>query len=209
MLSKSSKIAISTGFLLFTPAFVFAQQTPTPTSGPVSAEAIAAAINYTPSSKGAALILPISALSVPEIAASVPPIATNPETGVAMEGYDPVGYFTVGEATKGDEKFQAEYQGATFHFTSEDNRELFVANPERFAPAYGGYCTKTVAQGALTPASPLSWTIHGDRLFLTRSPEAGESFQQTRIETISAGDKYWADASDAFQLGPNASAHGG
>jgi|GEM_PF-670130 len=174
----------------------------------VSAEAIAAAIDYAPSaSKGAALILPISALAVPEVAESVRPFVIDPESGVAMEGYDPVGYFTEGKAMKGDKKFQAEYQGAMFHFASAEHRDLFIEQPERFAPAYGGYCTQTVASGALTPASPLNWTIHGDRLFLTRSPEANEVFQSAREQAITAGDKYWADASDAFQLGPNAAAH--
>lgn len=201
MLSRSSKIAISVGFLLSTPMMATAQD------APVSAEAISAAIGYTNASKGAALVLPISALAVPEVAANVSPIAINPETRVAMEGYDPVGYFTEGEATKGDAKFKAEYQGATFHFANPDNRDLFVSDPERYAPAYGGYCTKTVATGALTPASPLNWTIHGDRLFLTRSPEANDSFQSTRQEVITASDRYWADAADAFQTGPNTSAH--
>ena len=202
MLFRSVKVIIGAGLLVSSMAVAQAQE------ARPSAAAIAAAIDYMPAtSKGAALILPISALAVPEVAESVRPFVIDPETGVAMEGYDPVGYFTEGKPMKGDKNFFAEYQGAMFLFASAENRDLFVAEPQRFAPAYGGYCTQTVASGALTPASPLNWTIHGDRLFLTRSPEANEAFQSARKEAITAGDRYWADASDAFQLGPNAAAH--
>ena len=158
-------------------------------------------------SKGAALVLPVSALAVPEVAATVSPIIIDPETKIAMEGFDPVGYFTEGKAMKGDKAFMAEYQGAMFLFATAAHRDLFTANPERYAPAFGGYCTKTIAAGALTPASPLNWTIHGDRLFLTRSPAANEAFRAEREEIIEAGDRYWADASDAFMTGLNAAAH--
>ena len=202
MLSTSLKAIIGAGLLVSSVTAAQAQETPP------SAAAIAAAIDYMPAaSKGAALILPISALAVPEVAESVNPIVIDPETGVAMEGYDPVGYFTEGKPMKGDKNFFAEYQGAMFLFASAENRDLFIEQPERFAPAYGGYCTQTVASGALTPASPLNWTIHGDRLFLTRSPEANKAFQAARKEAITAGDRYWADASDAFLLGPNTAAH--
>lgn len=158
-------------------------------------------------SKGAALVLPVEALTVPEVASNVTPIVINPETGIAMEGFDPVGFFNEGKAMKGDKAFMAEYQGAMFIFASAENRDLFIANPERYAPAFGGYCTKTLASGKLTPASPLNWTIHGDRLFFTRSPEANEAFRAERENVIKSGDRYWADATDAFLTGPDAAAH--
>ena len=174
----------------------------------VSADALAGAIaDLTPMTKGAALVLPVAALAVPEVAETVRPIVVDPETGVAMEGFDPVGYFTEGKAMKGDAQFTAEYQGATFQFASAEHRDLFLATPEKYIPAFGGYCTQTLAAGALTPASPVNWTIHGDRLFLTRSPGANEAFQSSRRETLKAGERYWAEAQEAFLLGPNAAAH--
>ena len=172
-----------------------------------SQAAIAAAIEHLPMTKGAALVLPVSALAIPEIAETVSPIVIDPETGIALEGYDPVGYFTEGKAMKGDKAFQAEYQGAMFLFATAEHRALFVQNPEKYAPAHGGYCTQTLASGALTPASPVNWTIHGDRLFLTRSPGANEAFRASREEAITAGDRFWADATDAFMTDVNAAAH--
>ncbi|MEL7488567.1 MAG: hypothetical protein AAGJ87_15285 [Pseudomonadota bacterium] len=53
----------------------------------------------------------------------------------------------------------------------------------------------------------MNWTIHGDRLFLTRSPGANTAFQETRKETLESGEKYWAEAQEMFLLGPNAAAH--
>ncbi|MEO1706429.1 MAG: hypothetical protein AAFR69_01725 [Pseudomonadota bacterium] len=47
---------------------------------------------------------------------------------------------------------------------ADQNRQLFVANTDRYLPAYGGYCTETLAMGSLAPASPTNWTIHANRL---------------------------------------------
>ncbi|MEL6212183.1 MAG: YHS domain-containing (seleno)protein [Pseudomonadota bacterium] len=167
-----------------------------------SAAEIAAGISHYGQNKGAALVLPVAALAVPEVRAAVTPIVINPETGVAMEGYDPVGFFTEGKAMKGDAAFMVEYQGAMFLFATAENRDLFAANPEKYAPAHGGYCSQTLAQGSLTPASPLNWTIHGDRLFFTRSPEANEAFRAERTRVITASDKYYADVTALFLTGP-------
>ncbi|MEO0880880.1 MAG: YHS domain-containing protein, partial [Pseudomonadota bacterium] len=97
-----------------------------------SAAEIAAGISHYGQNKGAALVLPVAALAVPEVRAAVTPIVINPETGVAMEGYDPVGFFTEGKAMKGDAAFMVEYQGAMFLFATAENRDLFAANPEKY-----------------------------------------------------------------------------
>ncbi|MEM9704757.1 MAG: YHS domain-containing (seleno)protein [Pseudomonadota bacterium] len=172
-----------------------------------SAEDIAAAIGDVAPSKGAALVLPIAALQAPEVRETVREIVVNPETGIAMEGFDPVGFFTEGKAMRGAAEITTVYRGARFQFATAENRDRFLKNPERYLPAFGGYCTYTIAEGALTPASPLHWTIHGDRLFFTRSAAANEAFRRERKEVIEAGDRFWAEASDAFQLGANAAAH--
>jgi YHS domain-containing protein len=61
------------------------------------------------------------------------------ENGVAMKGFDPVAYFTVGEPVKGNEKISYEWKGATWLFSSNDHKSLFIQNPEGYAPQYGGY----------------------------------------------------------------------
>ncbi|MEM9014112.1 MAG: YHS domain-containing (seleno)protein [Pseudomonadota bacterium] len=141
-----------------------------------------------------AIVLPVEALANPIAVSSFSPIVRDPESRLALEGYDPVGYFTESTAMLGDPEFQAEYDGAIFYFANAEHREMFLATPEKFAPAYGGYCTETIAAGALTPASPLHWTVHGDRLYLTRSAAANRAFQERRAQSIDAANQHWSQA---------------
>jgi YHS domain-containing protein len=71
-------------------------------------------------------------------ATQITPINIDTE-GVALKGYDPVAYFTMGRPVKGLEKFQHVWQGATWLFISHDHLNLFQKNPEKYAPQYGGY----------------------------------------------------------------------
>ena len=154
----------------------------------------------------AAIVLPVEALQNPTIAENISATVTDPETGVAIEGYDPVSYFTQNAATKGSDQFTAEYNGATYYFSSAANRDLFNQSADKYAPAYGGYCTETLASGSLTPASPLNWTIHGDRLFLTRSPQSTKVFRERRALSVTKADKFWRQVDTALNI-PNAGAN--
>ncbi len=142
----------------------------------------------------AAFSLPVESLADPKIASSFSAISVDPASGIAMGGYDPVGYFVQQAATPGRPEYQSEYRGAKFYFASAENRDAFSASPERFAPAYGGYCTHTLASGALTQADPLNWTVHGDRLFLTKTPKATKEFREKLAYSVEAADAYWSQA---------------
>ncbi len=170
-----------------------------------SQRALQAAINQAAGSTRTAIVLPISALENPVLARSITTIVKDPGSGLAIEGYDPVGYFTEGKALLGDPTHRAEYQGATFYFANAEHRQMFITTPEKFIPAYGGYCTETLANGALTPADPVHWTVHGDRLYLTRSAGANNAFREHRGRSIEAGDQYWEQA-DTFLSNANFSA---
>ncbi len=141
----------------------------------------------------AAFSLPVESLADPQIASSFSAISVDP-SGVAMRGYDPVGYFAQQAAMPGRPEYQSEYRGAKFYFATAQNRDAFTANPERFAPAYGGYCTHTLASGELTQADPLNWTVHGDRLFLTKTPQATKAFREKLAHSMEAADAYWSQA---------------
>ena len=62
------------------------------------------------------------------------------DNDVILAGHDAVAYFTQGKPTIGSTQFTAQYDGAVYRFASSGNRDLFRANPEKYAPAYGGYC---------------------------------------------------------------------
>ena len=82
--------------------------------------------------------LPI--VAVAPIAHAEPPIYTGVFSDTALQGYDPVAYFTSGAPVKGDDAFTADYMGAKFKFASAVNRDAFIEAPEKYAPQYGGYC---------------------------------------------------------------------
>ena len=74
--------------------------------------------------------------------------AAAAEKRLALKGYDPVSYFTEGRPEQGSAEYQASYDDATYWFKSAEHRALFVADPDRYAPLFRGYCTVTLAHGA-------------------------------------------------------------
>ena len=96
-------------------------------------------------------------------------------TGFAISGYDVVAYFDKAQADVGGDQLQAtpgkasitaEYNGAVWAFSTEENRDRFVADPAAFAPAYGGHCAYGVAQGGIVPGNPHLWRIVDGTLYL-------------------------------------------
>ena len=91
---------------------------------------------------------------------------TNTTSGVALQGYDPVAYFESGRATEGDSQISYDYQEATWHFVSDANKALFVENPARYAPQFGGFCAFAVSKGFTAKPTPDAWHIENDRLYV-------------------------------------------
>jgi|SRR5678815_4202112 len=89
--------------------------------------------------------------------------------GIAIGGYDPVAYFAEMKPVKGLTEFHAEYQGSTFYFSTAANRNTFTANPDKFAPQYGGYCAFGMAKGYKAVIDPDAFTVVEDKLYLNYS----------------------------------------
>ncbi len=87
-------------------------------------------------------------------------------TDTAILGYDTVAYFTVGKATKGEDAYVNEWNGAKWKFASQANLDLFKAYPEKYAPQYGGYCAYGVAVDNLVTVEPDKFTIINGKLYL-------------------------------------------
>ncbi|MGS2718553.1 YHS domain-containing (seleno)protein [Eionea flava] len=113
--------------------------------------------------------------------------------GYAVSGYDPVAYFTVGQPTKGDKKISTEWNDATWLFATEAHRELFLANPEKYAPAYDGHCAFAAGIGKKVSAKPTLWKIIDDRLFLNFSKSANNRWLENPESYIEDGDKNWEE----------------
>ena len=105
------------------------------------------------------------ATGVPVLAGSA--VNTGYFGGVAIMGYDPVAYFTEGRAMKGSEEFSYEWLGTPWQFASSKHRELFISDPHKYAPQYGGYCVGEVAfKGDTINIDPEAWSIIDGKLYL-------------------------------------------
>jgi len=88
------------------------------------------------------------------------------QQAVALQGYDPVAYFTEGAPRRGDSAHAVSWNGQTWVFANADNRAAFTADPTRYAPQYDGYCAWAVARNYLAPVDPTAWAIIDDKLYL-------------------------------------------
>lgn len=98
---------------------------------------------------------------------------------LAIRGYDPVAYFTDGRATRGvAEVEEYEWRGLRYHFSRAEHRELFKANPERYAPQFGNFCAMALSKGELVEADPENWLISDGKLYLFGKAIGPELFRK-------------------------------
>lgn len=128
-------------------------------------------------------------LNVTFIHAAAPQNITK--AGVAIDGYDPVSYFTSEQPAKGSADHTATYQGATYHFSSRENRATFEANPSKYTPQYGGYCAYGVSIGKLFKVDPKVYTIHQGKLYLQFNSEVAETYLQDLSANVATSDAEW------------------
>jgi YHS domain-containing protein len=114
----------------------------------------------------------------------------------AIEGYDPVAYFEEGKPVEGDSDYSHEWLGATWYFSSAENRDRFAADPERYAPQYGGYCAWAVSQGYTAEIDPEAWSVVDGKLYLNYSKDVQAQWQQDVPGNIAKGDANWPDIRD-------------
>ena len=112
-------------------------------------------------------------------------------TGLALQGYDPVAYFTLGEATPGDWTITASYNGATYRFANESHKDSFQSDPEAFLPEYGGYCAFGAAMGFKFDGDPNYWKIVDGELFLNISQDVQVRWQEDIPGFIEMADSNW------------------
>jgi YHS domain-containing protein len=109
----------------------------------------------------------------------------------AIDGYDPVAYFNAGQPQRGQARFRETWNGAVWSFASAANQATFRAEPERYAPQFGGYCAYAVANGYTAKADPTAWHIEDGRLYLNFDASVKADWRQRRGELIAAGQRNW------------------
>jgi YHS domain-containing protein len=129
-------------------------------------------------------------LSSAATAYAIAPIDTN-WRGLAIGGYDPVAYFTEGRPVEGTSDFTTEWKGATWRFASVAHRDAFVANPDKYAPQYGGYCAWAVAHDKTAAIDPEAWRIVDGKLYLNYSKDIQKQWEQDVPGYIGKADAIW------------------
>jgi len=105
-------------------------------------------------------------------------VAARAESPLAIEGYDPVAYFTLQRATPGVGQFEYEWDEHRWQFTNARHRDLFKADPVRYAPQFEGYCAVSLAYGEVHKANPEYWLVVEDKLYLFGKPIGPELFRK-------------------------------
>jgi YHS domain-containing protein len=113
------------------------------------------------------------------------------ESSEAIHGYDPVAYFKEGKPVKGKKEVAFTWKGATWLFSSEQNRTDFKTNPDKFSPQFGGYCAYGVADGHKAPTSPDAWTIVDGKLYLNYDTDVRALWNKDRDGFIKKANGNW------------------
>lgn len=114
--------------------------------------------------------------------------------GLGAKGYDVVAYFDQGKPVQGSARHESVYGGVTWRFASKDHRELFEANPDKYAPQYGGFCSWGAANGKLFDVDPVNgWTIVDGKLYLNFNADLNKTFTKDAAKFIPKADKNWED----------------
>lgn len=111
--------------------------------------------------------------------------------GVAIKGYDPVAYFTENKPVKGSGSFSAEHDGAIYWFASSNNLDTFKANPDKYVPAYGGFCAYGVAQGVKVPIDPNAFKVVNGKLYLNITTKIQRTWEKDIPGYITKADNNW------------------
>jgi len=135
---------------------------------------------------GVVLFTPLSAEAADD------PIYTSWRNNIAVGGYDTVSFFK-GKPQEGRAEFSATHKGAEWHFQTEANRDLFLANPEAFSPAYGGYCAWAVANGKLAKGSPKHWYVEDGNLYLNYNARIRDRWLADKDGFIVKANKRWPE----------------
>lgn len=111
--------------------------------------------------------------------------------GKAIDGYDPVAYFTLSRPVKGVDSLSYQWRGAVWLFASRQDLKAFMASPEKYAPQYGGYCAYGTAQGHKASTEADEWTIVNNKLYLNYNGKVKSTWLQDEQGFIQKADKAW------------------
>ena len=130
------------------------------------------------------------------------PIYTGTFNDRAVSGYDTVAYFTQGKPVKGSKKFKTEYMDAEWRFSSQENLDLFLGDPAKYAPQYGGYCAWAMGgaengtRGFTASGDPEVWRVVDGKLYLNYDKKVSEKWVVDIPGFIEKADRFYPETVD-------------
>jgi len=134
----------------------------------------------------------IAMLVIPAVAGNPQALINKGPDDVAILGYDTVAYFTEGRAVKGNPGYAFSWQDAKWHFVNAKHRDLFAANPERYAPQFGGHCAMALTRGEVKVIDPEAWIVSEGKLYLSFSKKGINMYRQNTAAYIKESEDNWA-----------------
>jgi hypothetical protein len=125
-------------------------------------------------------------------------VVVNRFTGLAIEGFDPVAYFTDARPELGLEDFEASQAGAIWRFRNEGDRASFVAHPDIYGPQYGGYDPIDLARGVTVAGNPRFWLVSGERLYLFGREQTRNAFAADPAPVLRNADQRWPELEETL-----------
>ncbi len=139
-----------------------------------------------------AIVAGLAIVALATQAARADGVVNVDKSGVAIQGYDPVAYFTDGAPAQGSAAHTADWQGAVWHFASAVNRDAFVAAPEKFAPQYGGWCAYGATKGYAAETDPANgWTVRDGKLYLNWDAAVKQEWSQDIPGNLQKSEANW------------------
>ena len=138
----------------------------------------------------------LACFGLPVLAATTERIVVNRFSGVAIEGFDPVAYFVVGQPAQGTAEFEANLWGAVWRFRNEGNRASFLAHPEIYGPQFGGYDPADIARGVVIAGNPRFFVIAEQRLYLFSREDNRDAFAANPERFLYEVGKRWPALQD-------------
>ena len=136
------------------------------------------------------LLIAISVLALP-VFAQTKTLLNLDSSGVAIQGYDPVAFFTDGKPVKGDPKFLSKRDGAIYYFASKEHKDLFNADPAKYEPCFGGYCAYGVSRKKLVEIDVNASQIVDGKLLLQYSKGVRDDFNKDQAGNLAKANANW------------------
>jgi YHS domain-containing protein len=135
-----------------------------------------------------ALLIPMASLAAPYNTTS-----EGADASLMLKGHDPVAYFSVGRHLPGKPEIKADHDGVTYRFASEENKAMFLKEPAKFVPQYGGFCSNGIVYGIPWGGEPETWKMIDGKVFIFGGAGSMRYFLMDEKRNLELANRYWKD----------------